>query len=256
MYKIKCKTCGDYFEATRKYRKFCSKSCANSYNTSLRRIQDENIFKVIGEDEAYIIGLIWADGCISWDKHSKRFRLTISSNDKRELESIRAKMTPNKKLYSNNGGYSVVSTNEKDIEFLANLGMTERKSLTARLPNLKKDLMRHFIRGFFDGDGCVYNSTTKKGSYQKTYTYVSFTTGSFDMASMLIDLLQENKIESRLQKDNRKNTYYVKITKKKEVYKFYCWIYNDASLYFKRKYKKFNYDDIVRTCIEICRNEG
>ena len=42
---------------------------------------------------------------------------------------------------------------------LNSYGCTPRKSLTLKFPDIKifksKDLIRHFIRGYFDGDGCI-----------------------------------------------------------------------------------------------------
>ena len=38
---------------------------------------------------------------------------------------------------------------------LNDLGCTPIKSKTIRIPDLKKELIHHFIRGYFDGDGTV-----------------------------------------------------------------------------------------------------
>ena len=45
------------------------------------------------EKQAYILGFIYSDGCISYDKHTKRFRITISMNERILLEKICMLMT-------------------------------------------------------------------------------------------------------------------------------------------------------------------
>ena len=40
-------------------------------------------------------------------------------------------------------------------EDLIRLGVTPRKSLTLKFPKIPIKLVNHFIRGYFDGDGCV-----------------------------------------------------------------------------------------------------
>lgn len=38
---------------------------------------------------------------------------------------------------------------------LNNLGCTPQKSLTLKFPNIGSELFISFIRGYFDGDGCL-----------------------------------------------------------------------------------------------------
>lgn len=54
-------------------------------------------------------------------------------------------------------------------EVLYNYGCTPRKSTTLQFPELSifqsPDLIRHFIRGYFDGDGCIsYTYTSRSKS--------------------------------------------------------------------------------------------
>ena len=70
MHKYICEKCSKEFLTRKKGQRFCSKSCANSHNTTLRKIEDLSIFdKGINEISAYILGLIISDGCLSYDKH-------------------------------------------------------------------------------------------------------------------------------------------------------------------------------------------
>lgn len=247
-----CPKCGGTFETENRSKKFCCRSCANSFTNALRKIPDESIFmNGISNTNAYVLGLIYSDGCLSYDNHCHRYKITISLNDFDILEKIHKLMTPNKKLYEYkhpNGRrvtYSIISCNEDDISFLKNLGMTERKSSIINFPYIESNYIPHFIRGYFDGDGSVYVNRTKtnynNNIKQYNYINVSFTTGSVDFATQLNDILNTYNILSHVVKDSRveHNSWYVKIYEKESLTKFYNWIYNDAELFLLRKKLKF-----------------
>jgi intein/homing endonuclease len=252
MFSKVCKKCSCNYITRKKDQMYCSKSCANSINTSKRKIEDESIFKCsLNEISSYILGLIYSDGCLSFDNHTRRYRITIAMNEKDLMERVRSLMTPNKKLYEYrhpNGRretFSVISTNNQDIEYLINLGITERKSLTVKYPIIPVELYSHFIRGYFDGDGSVYKNVTSthyKG-IKKQYEYinVSFTTGSYSFAQELKSVLMMNKIRCNIVKDSRNNhqSWYVKIYEREAVKNLFYFMYKDATIYLSRKHIKF-----------------
>ena len=238
-----CLKCGKEYTSYKLNQKYCSKSCSASVTIGLnqsmnKRIDDVSIFKngVDNEINAYILGLIWSDGSISCDK------INISMNDKELMEQVHRLMTPNKKLYRNGKSYSVISSNEEDLKYLKSTGMTTNKSYDARLPILNESLMPHLIRGWFDGDGCIYKSTTTnpKRGYKKTYFRVSFTTGSYQFAEDINKFLISVGIESNINKDCRKNVWYVQINKIEAIIKFKNYIYKNTTIYLDRKHDKFN----------------
>lgn len=126
---------------------------------------------------AYILGFLYADGDIEDVRKSSRTQYTtIASVDKEILESIRKAMgsehnlnyrAPRKvtygngKTYESSGIYRLRIGSKKMFDDLLKLGLTPRKSLTIKFPdNIPNDCFSHFVRGYFDGDGCV---TIKKG---------------------------------------------------------------------------------------------
>lgn len=252
MFSYSCKKCNVQFTTRKKDQMYCSKSCANSINTSKRKIEDTSIFfNGLNEVNTYILGLIYSDGCLSYDKHTQRMRITISMNEKKLMQSINEIMTPYKKLYSykhpngNNITYSVISTNREDINFFKSLGLTERKSLKLLFPHIDSNLKSHFIRGYFDGDGSIYKNTTTTYYNEKItkyyYTNVSFATGSKQFAVELKDILEDQDISCRMVSDSRvnHNCWYVKIYSELYVKKFYEYIYKDALLFLERKHLRF-----------------
>ena len=247
-----CKKCGKEFNADWKKRQFCCKSCANSYNTSQRKILDESIFKNgLNKLNSYILGLIYSDGCLSYDAHSKRYRITIALNDYELMERLRQLMTPNKKLYVSGKANYIVSTNEQDIEFIRMIGIMERKSDKIILPNIPDKFMGDFIRGVFDGDGCVYINKAIRKDKQYNYVYINIASGSDIFTQQLIELFKSKNIISDRILDKRQNCWSVRIRNCPSVKLFYKWIYKDANIYLVRKEEKFHYGDIVQTGPEI-----
>lgn len=59
------------------------------------------------------------------------------------------------------------ASNKHLWQTLNKYGCTPNKSLTLKFPNenifKSKDLIRHFIRGYFDGDGCISYNKYKYG---------------------------------------------------------------------------------------------
>lgn len=239
-YNHTCEYCGSDYISTKAKQKFCSNECrhlANKLWKPHNAIDDPSFFNncIDSELKAYVFGLIMSDGSISCDK------ISISMNDKELMEIVHDVMTPMKKLYKNGKSYSVISNNKDDLNYLKSLGVTTNKSYDAELIQLDNKLMSHFVRGWFDGDGCVYQSTTtnKKLGYSKIYTYVSFTSGSYKFVEQLKKFLENINIESKIVKDKRNNNWYVKITKVDMVNKFYDYIYSNSKYKLDRKYHKF-----------------
>ena len=69
-------------------------------------------------------------------------------------------MGPRGKVIHAHGNIGVDITSAQLCQDLVNLGIGYRKSYEdLKLPNIDKSLIRHFIRGYFDGDGCFLMKT-------------------------------------------------------------------------------------------------
>ena len=238
-----CEYCHKEFETKRGHndQKFCSKSCA----VSSRFEEDEGLFRDGVDDyiQKYILGLIITDGCIT--KNGKKFVICISLKDKEMIEQIRNIVCKTKKVYKDgDSGYQVKWRNSKDIYYLSKLNIAQRKTYTVGVPYFKYN-MGHLIRGLFDGDGCVYNSTTIDNGKKYAYQYVSFTSGSKQFVDDLSKFLTDNGIQYKINLDSRRKdcankTYYVKIYKQKEVQKLKNLMYENCNEWkLQRKYDLF-----------------
>jgi len=121
---------------------------------------------------AYVLGFLYADGDIEDVRKSSRTQyITFGSVDKDILEAIKMAMgsehklnyrAPRKVTYANGKTYESREMyrlrigSKKMFEDLLGLGLTPRKSLTIEFPkDIPVNYLSHFVRGYFDGDGCV-----------------------------------------------------------------------------------------------------
>ena len=108
-------------------------------------------------------------------------------------------------------------------------------------PNLEifkdKSLIRHFIRGYFDGDGCISRRINSK-----TVSPDISLLGTPEFFNTLTTILKEHGILSKIIQDKKHN----KRTKtlRFDIYNgilFINYIYNNSNIYLDRKYKLYQF---------------
>ena len=129
-------------------------------------------------------------------------------------------------------------TSQKTVDDLIDKGCVKHKSLILQPPKkIPKDLMHHFIRGFFDGDGSITKTKTPNRNY-KTDEY-SYNINIVSTKEM-IDWIQEFfDMGSIVKEKRRENSYYYSLGGHKQIIEFYNILYKDATIYMDRKYKRF-----------------
>lgn len=110
---------------------------------------------------AYAVGLIASDGCLS----SSGRHLYFVSKDIEQVRNLRRCLALKAKIATHLPG--IHATNKKyyriqwgDVtlyEFLVNIGLTPKKSLTIGALSIPDEYFFKFLRGSFDGDGCFYS---------------------------------------------------------------------------------------------------
>ena len=228
-----CQQCGNSFqlknitdESVRGWGKFCSHDCATrKYNFN------ENYFANIDtEQKAYWLGFLFADGNV----YKNVMTLKLSNLDKSHLELFREHIRSEHKIYNIDNIFSSISiSNKKLTKNLISAGCVRKKSLIIEFPLLPNYLVRHFIRGVFDGDGCI--SFIRKNSKHKRWNMVS---GSQKFINSIQEIL-EKEICHKLTVYKNKNTYALVSSKKNIVESIFNFMYKDATVYLDRKYQKF-----------------
>ncbi|MTK11827.1 MAG: hypothetical protein F8N39_06990, partial [Clostridiaceae bacterium] len=151
-------------------------------NTSNSRkyTHNENFFEGINNElNAYWLGFIYADGFIESKRKNcgQKFGITLNSIDEEHLYKFKSHIAATNPIkhylasgYNPNGNFSkILITSQKTVEDLKRLGVKENKTLNLTFPDDKKVsncLIRHFIRGYFDGDGTIYFSIDQAYNYK------------------------------------------------------------------------------------------
>jgi hypothetical protein len=103
---------------------------------------------------AYLLGVICADGCLV--EHANGYHcLNITSKDLAWLQQIKQTLQAQHKIGRKRRAYQIQIRNHAIYNSLLDLSLTPRKSKTLRLPPVPPDAFPDFVRGYFDGDGCV-----------------------------------------------------------------------------------------------------
>lgn len=212
-----------------------------------------NIFNPVNTPEAaYILGFYIADGCLNGNK----FVITLNEKDKEILEKIRDYMSPitkliykkeiiNKQGIVSHPMYSFAFSCKEIVSCLEGLGLGKNKTyLSKSIKNVvPKELMWDFIRGYWDGDGCISSSNVTKNVKKTSYNYINigFTIISKDpdILNEMNEFFIEEGINTYVYPDNKGN-YLVGTHSKPEIEKIYNKLYTSSNLFMERKRTRFN----------------
>ena len=114
---------------------------------------NEEFFKCINtEQKAYVLGYLYADGCVT-----PPYIFSMASKDKQLLKDILGVLESFHPITKpNKGVYTVTVGSKQMVTDLEQHGCIHRKSWKElHIPHLEPNLIHHFIRGYFDGDGGV-----------------------------------------------------------------------------------------------------
>lgn len=191
------------------------------------------------QEKAYWLGFFAADGYNHRDKGCIEFRL--HKQDKEILEKFKLCIGANNPVGLYKATYCNLSLYSKHLcDKLAEYGLGQAKTYTLELPILEDSLMQHFIRGYFDGDGC-FSVIKRKDRTENSLTY------QFNITGMEVPLrtIQSFLIKKANVVDNgvkhRKSTVAVTIhySGRKVCKRILDYLYNGANIYLQRKYNKY-----------------
>lgn len=118
------------------------------------RLQEDAFSCVDTEQKAYLLGFLAADGYI--DKHEKVLSLAVQNRDVEVLNWLRECLASEHPVRQMRDNLMVVEIGSKRlVADLKRLGIVRHKSRNLFVPSLDATMMRHYLRGLFDGDGFV-----------------------------------------------------------------------------------------------------
>ena len=203
---------------------------------------------------AWVLGFFVADGNLSKGRNYIRF----SQKTPEILEKIRNTMQSSHPIKEVEGGYGNKAyvlgiSNSLITHDLIKLGMTSNKSRTIKFPYVPDDYIRHFIRGCWDGDGCVIlNSCESKVTAQ-------YCSGSLEFMKGMREALSKEDIINRDKAitPHKSNCFYLTVSKMAKVVDLYHYFYDDVSedYYLKRKHDIFLLAPILHKCSKARRED-
>lgn len=206
---------------------------------------NESYFDAIDTpNKAYILGLLYADGCNMTNK--REVTISLQECDKHILDQIKNELGYNGPLQfidynsknpNHKNQYKLDITNKHISESLNTFGVWKNKSLTLEWPqSLDEKLYSHFVRGYFDGDGCLYLGKHINASEVSFVGTVMFLTR---LQEVLKDKLGVNMHIRDCGDKYHPVTKEAKISSRYGIKDFLDWIYQDADLMLYRKYDKY-----------------
>lgn len=225
--------------------------------TSQRRVRHTFFSKIETELQAYLLGFYVADGNIN--EKRKTFRIELQNGDSEIVYLYKDVISPDARLYQTkerefigprgkiihaHGNTGVDINSSKICNSLVDLGYGYNKSyvdmtISSKIP---KHLIKHFIRGYFDGDGCFTMCATKPENRPRAYLKVKFMIDA-KTTTLITDIqkfLSENDINTGIIYLKRDDMWRISTGSKKECVKLYHFLYDDANFYLTRKFNKFN----------------
>lgn len=210
-----------------------------AYRKGLKRdvekyIVDENYFeKIDTQEKAYWLGFLYADGCVTENKRNgknKGYTLEITLAQKDEIQLIHLKRAINSnvpiktKKVKQFSAVKLAVSNSKLCRDLIQLGCTPRKSLTLTFPFDKMDssLYSHFIRGYFDGDGCVYSKSEK---YIHSVSFV----GTNEFLTDIQNIVNKELGLTKTKLQQKGNAFQCAWSGRNNLLKWYSYLYNTTN---------------------------
>lgn len=217
--------------------------------TSVRKYKiNENYFKIIDtEEKAYWLGFLYADGyigessgvielslCHEDEEHLLKFKHCLESNSpiKRKIVNLKGKNYSSSRL---------CICNKNMIEDLISCGCVQNKSLVLNFPTfLEEELIHHFIRGYFDGDGSV-------GVYDGQLRFSLIGT-----KNLLNSCIHHMGLYSKKMQSQGK-AYSISYHGNNIVTKIYNYLYENSSIYLNRK--KLKFDAVIGQRLQKANND-
>ena len=210
--------------------------CLQRNNVELRRVSpyshyNVHFFDTYTPESCYWAGFIAADGYIRDDRDATTIHLCNDdinhlykikeltsyegniSNSKRECSIMFSGKWFGKKLYEN---------------FCLTPRKTHKVIISEKIP---PDMLRHYVRGYFDGDGCISDT--------QGYPQINFSSGSEIILKQLIEIFQDIGIYLQT-KEGKPKIHGIQIDYKcSNAMKILKWMYEDST-YLTRLDRKYN----------------
>lgn len=194
----------------------------------------------------YFLGLVTTDGHIQYNRDKTWYNTSLYTSEREEVNLIlnliknlfdyNSSVRKRKTCFSRRPNYQINISSKNVCEFLHKTGIPYgAKSYTIRLPLLVQNCSEgdfwHYLRGVFDGDGCIIFS-----GYNNTFKISS---GSLKFIEDIKNKFENYGIYSSKMSQQKKNVWELKVCTKADIVKLYNFLYKNAEFYYPRKRRKW-----------------
>ena len=227
------------------------KKYANKISKSCKKYKlDDTVFDSIDtEEKAYWLGFLYADGynhrsknCIALRLQKEDIDVLYKFKDFLKTDSpicIYKRKTRIKNIEKEYCELCVFSIHLCQV--LNDLGCVQAKTYILDFPSfIPSNLLHHFMRGYFDGDGCI--SITKRNNRTENSKYFQFTVaGRREFIEQYQNILCKTINITKTKINIFKNNFAVALHYggKNNVIKIMNYLYKDCTIYMNRKHNKF-----------------
>ena len=215
---------------------------------------NEDIFDVDSEVGFYIAGFMAADGNVTYDNRSNTSLLClgIGRKDKDHLLKIRDAMDftgPISDYSYFNKSYGkmtdsswlkVYCSKKVVADIGKNFNVVPQKTFTYEFPEgiINHNMVRHFIRGYFDGDGSFYADHLDRGSDCVCFDLL----GTEHFLEIVRNILERDcNLQSTAMVHKCKNIFRLRYAGNGLVAKIAAYLYDDSTIYLQRKFDKISH---------------
>jgi hypothetical protein len=210
-------------------------------NSRKYSVNEEYFNKIDTEEKAYWLGFIAADGCVQCRKSKTLLSVELAKKDEDHLIKLKNAIEYTGPLHqrkAKNGKGSSCCLQVSSMKMVPDLmrhGIVERKSKILQPPfMINKEFYRHWIRGFFDGDGSI--SLCKDGRIKG-----EFFSGSKNIIEFIVKEFFPLNIFLTLDIYTSKNClgFHKSFSGKYRINQLHKTMYDNATVYLDRKKKIF-----------------
>lgn len=203
--------------------------------------------------KAYWLGFIMADGCVTKTKYGYAFQMGLSIKDSSHIDKLANAINFSNKLLevfiNDSFGYKKSATYKRkfikleNVDFCENLinhNVIPNKTGNEKVPCLENRLYRDFIRGVFDGDGCI-TWHYRKDKPNTLCAKVNIVCKNKEFLNEIKTILNHNAnidIE-KISIYKSRNIWSLEICSLKNIKLFSDYIYTEKTPNLKRKKDKF-----------------
>ena len=214
----------------------------NSHKKNRYSLDEHYFDKIDTERKAYWLGYLYADGFVG-NSHFNNIVFSQKQSDGYAVEQFAKdiKFTGSLRVTKNSGGFKgqlqmVINFSSKIMaNDLKKWKMETCKSMTMKdLPQIDPKFMRHFIRGYADGDGSVSMSIKHAHEDRKNiYSHHFSMIGTKPFLKKIADLLPVETIFTNSRTPEMK---YLNVWRKNDMEAMFHYLYDEATFYLVRKY--------------------